>query len=145
MLASFIQYEYKIMYVTESFALQSIISIELYYQNGGSLYPIQICYFKMYIPQFLAPFQLTYIHHNCWQDISNTHIYLAFSNIYICIPIWGIDVSCIYILVLYISCQHLGDECKLGGFCAPFERRVGECKILELYICIGYILPTLGE
>ena len=48
-------------------------------------------------------------------------------------------------LVLDISCQHMGDECKLKSFCAPFGRRVGECTFLKLYICIGYMLPTFGE
>ena len=47
-------------------------------------------------------------------------------------------------LVLDISCQHLGDECKLEGFCVPFGHRVGECTFLKMYICIGYILPTIG-
>ena len=43
-------------------------------------------------------------------------------------------------LVLDISCQHLGDECKLEGFCVPFGHRVGECTFLKIYICIGYML-----
>ena len=34
-------------------------------------------------------------------------------------------------LVLDISCQQLGDECKLKGFCVPFGHRVGECTFLE--------------
>ena len=46
-----------------------------------------------------------------------------FRNIYICIQIWGIHVSCIYILpislVLYISYQQLGEMFHLEGFCAP--------------------------
>ena len=42
-------------------------------------------------------------------------------------------------LILDISCQHLGDECKLEGFCAPFGRRVGVCTFLKLYICNGYM------
>ena len=41
-------------------------------------------------------------------------------------------------LVLDISCQHLGDECKLESFCAPFGRGVGECTFLE-YISVEYI------
>ena len=46
-------------------------------------------------------------------------------------------------LVLDISCQHLGDECKLDGFCVPFGHKVGECTLLEMYNCIGYMLPTI--
>ena len=45
--------------------------------------------------------------------------------------------------VLDISCQHLGDECKLDGFCVPFGHKVGECTFLEMYNCIGYMLPTI--
>ena len=67
-------------------------------------------------------------------------------------------------LVLDISCQQLGDECKLKGFCVPFGHRVGECTFLEnayfysihaannlgsmcqlnIYVGIGYSMPTLG-
>ena len=43
--------------------------------------------------------------------------------------------------VLDISCQQLGDECKLEGFCVPFGHRVGECTFLKMYICIGYVTP----
>ena len=50
----------------------------------------------------------------------------------------------IYMLALNISCQHLGDECKLEGFCAPFGRRVGEYTFLNIYVGIEYIMPTLG-
>ena len=32
----------------------------------------------------------------------------------------------IYVLLLDINCQHLGNICHLEGFCAPFECRVGE-------------------
>ena len=72
----------------------------------------------------------------------------TFLEIYICngymLPkIWGIYVSWIYVLILDISCQHLGDECKLEGFCVPFGHRVRECTFLKMYICIGYVLPTI--
>ena len=43
-------------------------------------------------------------------------------------------VSGIYMLVLDISCQHLGDECKLEGFCVPFGHRVGESTFLKIYL-----------
>ena len=42
-----------------------------------------------------------------------------------------------------ISCLNLGDECNLEGFCVPFGPRVRECTFLEIYICIGYMLPTV--
>ena len=72
----------------------------------------------------------------------------TFLKLYICIgymlpTIWGVCVSWIYMLVLDISCQHLGDECKLEGFCVPFGHRVGECTISEMFICIGNMLPTI--
>ena len=39
-----------------------------------------------------------------------------------------------------------GDECKLGSFCSPFGRRVGEYIYFKIYICVGYLLQTiLGE
>ena len=56
--------------------------------------------------------------------------------------IWGVYVSWIYML-LDISCQHLGDECKLEGFCVPFGHRVGEITFLRIYICIGYMTPII--
>ena len=66
-------------------------------------------------------------------------------------------------LLLNISYQHLGDECKLEGFCVPFGHRVGECTFLEnvylywiyaannlgsiiqsdIYVDIGYTMPTV--
>ena len=74
---------------------------------------------------------------------------------YICIEymlptFWGIDVSwsfsvrpsgaelgalhfVIYIFVLDIYGQHLGDICQLKVFCAPFGRRVGECTFCKVY------------
>ena len=51
----------------------------------------------------------------------------------------------VYILILDIFCQQFGDIWQLEGVCAPFGRWVGEnmCQ-LNIYICIGYILPTFG-
>ena len=43
--------------------------------------------------------------------------------------IWGVYVSWIYMLILDISCQHLGDDCKLEGFCVPFGHRVGNVHL----------------
>ena len=34
---------------------------------------------------------------------------------------------------------------SLEGICAPFGLGVGECAFCRIYICIGYILPTIGE
>ena len=39
-----------------------------------------------------------------------------------------------FFLLLDISCQQLGDECKLGSFCAPF--RAGD-TFFKTYICVG--------
>ena len=36
-------------------------------------------------------------------------------------------------LVLNISCQHLGDECNLEGFLVPFGHRVGGMYIFGIY------------
>ena len=75
--------------------------------------------------------------------------------------IWGVYDSGKYMLILDISCQHLGDECKLEGFCVPFGHRVGIFRNiyldwifdannlgsichLKIYVDIGYIMPKLG-
>ena len=50
----------------------------------------------------------------------------------------------IYTFVLDIYCQQLGDICQLEGVCAPFGHKVGEYTFCNKYICIGYILPTIG-
>ena len=51
----------------------------------------------------------------------------------------------IYTFVLEIYCQQLGDKCQLEGVCAPFGHKVGEYTFCNIYICIGYILPTIVE
>ena len=64
-------------------------------------------------------------------------------------------------LVLDISCQLLGDECKLDSFCAPFGRGDGDIHFdiridmksnslehftqLEAFVSIVYIMPTIRE
>ena len=113
--------------------LWCIISTEFYSQNVGSLYPIQNfiskCTFLYPAPKgFTETLQLTYIFPNCWQNTSNTNIYF-------------VRVSCIYILVLDISYQQLGEMCQLEGFCAPRNL----VTFGNIYICIGYMLPTFGE
>ena len=47
---------------------------------------------------------------------------------------WEIYIRWVYLLVMDISCQHLGDECKLEGFLVPFGHRVGK------YIFWGYYI-----
>ena len=76
------------------------------------------------------------------------------------LTVWDIFDSWRHLLVLDISCQLLGDECKLDSFCAPFGRGDGKCTFLELHIDmksnslghfrqleafvgIGYIMPTI--
>ena len=39
-----------------------------------------------------------------------------------------------YMFLLNISCQHLGDECNLGGFLVPFGHRVGGMYIFGIYV-----------
>ena len=68
-------------------------------------------------------------------------------NIYISKYIFVLDICCNplemeicsqqrgeFFLLLDISCQQLGDECKLGSFCAPF--RAGD-TFFKTYICVG--------
>ena len=43
-------------------------------------------------------------------------------------------------LVLDISCQHLGDEFKLMGFCVPFGHRGGEMYIFGICTSLIYML-----
>ena len=40
----------------------------------------------------------------------------------------------IYILILDIFCQHLGDICQLEGFCSPFGRRIGGIILKYIYL-----------
>ena len=100
--------------------LPCIISNESYSQTFGNFYPIQIYISKCTFPNpaskgFTDTLQLTYIYPNCWQDIS---------NIYFVISIFVFrfeEYSCIYILVLDISYQQLGEICQLEGLCAPWN------------------------
>ena len=41
-------------------------------------------------------------------------------------------------------CQQLLSVVKLGGVCVPFGHKVKACTCSETYICIGYVLPTIG-
>ena len=48
-------------------------------------------------------------------------------------------------LILDIPCQQFGDKCKLEGFFVPFGHRDGKCIFIEIYIYIGYMLPTIAS
>ena len=58
--------------------------------------------------------------------------------------IWGVYVSWIYMLILDISCQHLGDDCKLEGFCVPFGHRVGNVHLWK-YIFVLDICRNIPQ
>jgi hypothetical protein len=51
----------------------------------------------------------------------------------------GIYFGGLYMMVLDISCQLLGDECKLDSFCAPFGRGDGKFSCLEMIFLVDYI------
>ena len=79
--------------------------------------------------------------------VSGVGVY-TFLKMYICIDCDDNNFGSmcqlnIYMLVLDITCQQLGDECKLEGFCVPFGHRVVECTFLKMYICIGYVMSTI--
>ena len=79
--------------------------------------------------------------------VSGVGVY-TFLKMYICIDFDDNNFGSmcqlnIYMLVLDITCQQLGDECKLEGFCVPFGHRVVECTFLKMYICIGYVMSTI--
>ena len=48
---------------------------------------------------------------------------------------WGIFFSWIYIFVLDIFCQQLGDIWPLEGVCAPFGRWVGKYSLTWIFPC----------
>ena len=63
-----------------------------------------------------------------------------------CCQQFGEYVSVEYISWYWISCQQLGEECKLEGFCVPFGHRVGECTFLEnAYFYSIYAPNNLGS
>ena len=51
---------------------------------------------------------------------------------------WGIYVNWIYVLVLDIYCQQLGDICQLEVVCAPWgwRRGVVECILCDIYTLV---------
>ena len=123
----------------------------------------QTCTFPNPAPKEIL--QLTYIYPNFWHDISNTNIYILlylylysylrntcqlylYIGVGYIIPTIGemcqLEGFCapgnvhfvMYIFVLDICCQHLGNIRQLKGFCAPFGRKVKECTLFNIYIYI---------
>ena len=130
--------------------------------TGTYIYPnfwLDICQQCMFFSSYLQ-YIYFYLKNTCLLNsyfgigylLRNVH-FLTYT--YICIEymlptFWGIDVSwsfsvrpsgaglgtlhfVIYIFVLDICGQHLGDICQLKVFCAPFGRRVGECTFCKVY------------
>ena len=48
-------------------------------------------------------------------------------------------------LVLDISCQHLGDDCKLEGFCVPFGHRVWNVHLWKYIFVLDICCQPFGE
>ena len=144
MLAACIQYEYiynkNVHYQPlcpkgRTDTLRCIILTDIYYQHFSSLYAIQIyitkCTFPNPAPQGFT-LQMTYI--LFVGRIYPIETYIKFEEY---MPVESN-------LVLDISYQKLGELCNLEGFCATFGRRVWESTFCNIYICIGYMLPTFG-
>ena len=116
--------------------LRCIVSTELYSQNVGNSYPIQIYISKCTFPNpapnwFAETLKLTYIFPKCRQNISNK-IYIL-GNIYICIPIWLRNTCQLY---LYIGIGHimptLGGGMYVGGFLNAL-RAQGNIFLLDIF------------
>ena len=50
----------------------------------------------------------------------------------------------LYMLIMDISCQHLGDDCNLEGFFVPFGHTVGECTFLKIAILLDICCQQFG-
>ena len=88
---------------------------------------------------FTETLQLTYIYPNCWHDISNTNIYIYFV-IFIFVFRFAEYMSVVFIYWCWIYHTNNWGNVSVGGFlCAR------ECTFCNVYICIGYMLPTFGE
>ena len=59
--------------------------------------------------------------------------------------IWGVYISWRYMLILDISCQHLGDDCKLEGFCVPFGHRVWNVHLWKYIFVLDICCQQFGE
>ena len=66
-------------------------------------------------------------------------------NIYIWIQIWGIHVSCIYILVLDISYQQLGEMCQMEGLCAPWNHGMYNVHFVIYIFVLDICCQHLGN
>ena len=62
-----------------------------------------------------------------------------------CQQFGGIYLGGLYMLIMDISCQHLGDDCNLEGFFVPFGHRVGECTFLKITILLDISCQQFGE
>ena len=62
----------------------------------------------------------------CLLSLRNIHSVMYMHWYWIYNPIYA---SWIYVLVIDIYCQQLGDICSLEVVCAPFWRGVGECTL----------------
>ena len=51
--------------------------------------------------------------------------------------------NCGCTFVLDIFCQQLWSIVQMGAVCVPFKHKVGAFTCFEIYICIGYVLPTI--
>ena len=120
-----------------------IISAELYSQNFGSLYPINIFISKMYIPQPCGE----RVHRNPSTDIYlSTFLawYIQYKYIFFVIFIFVFRfVEYMPVVFIYWCWKYYTNNwgnVSVGGFL--FAR---ECTFCNVYICIGYMLPTFGE
>ena len=95
-------------------------------KNGGDICQLGLCNGLGYILPTIGPQLLGDICMSPGVGLGNVHyvIYINWYQIFSANNL-GIYVSWIYVLVLDICCQHLGDICQLEVFCAPFERWVG--------------------
>ena len=152
MLAAYIQYEYKNkkIYVTEPCAQRANTHplmynfTELYSQHVSSLYRVQNFISKCTFPNpapkgFTETLQLTYIF-QIFGRIYPIQIYILW-YLYLYSDLRNTCQLYLYILVLDISCQQLGEMCQLEGFCAPRNL----VTFGNIYICMGYMLTTFGE
>ena len=60
-----------------------------------------------------------------------------------CQQFGGIYLGGLYMLIMDISCQHLGDDCKLKGFLCALRAQSWGIYIFENYHFIGYKLSTI--
>ena len=61
-----------------------------------------------------------------------------------CQQFGGIYLGGLYMLIMDISCQHLGDDCNLEGFFVPYGHTVGECTFLKIAILLDICCQQFG-